>query len=917
MKLAHIARLSGILCAALLAPCLLQAQQAAPAPAPAPIAASPASASASAEAKPLYLDPSLPADVRAADLVSRMTLDEKVSQMLDDAPAIPRLGIPAYNWWNEALHGVARAGVATVFPQAIGLAATWDTNLMHEVGDTISTEARAKYNEAQRNGDTSRYHGITFWSPNINIFRDPRWGRGQETYGEDPFLTGSMAVAFIQGMQGDDPHYLKVVATAKHYAVHSGPEPERHVFNVEPSATDLEDTYLAAFRAAVMDGKVASIMCAYNSIDGVPACANTNLLQDHLRKAWGFGGYVVSDCDAVADIVNTHKFAPSAAQGAAAAVLAGTDLDCGGEYASLVDAVHQGLLPESAIDAAVTRLFRARMLLGMFDPPEMVPFSKIPYSENDSPEHRELALEAERESIVLLQNSSGILPLKSSVNSIAVIGPSADDPDTLLGNYSGMPSSIVTPLAGIEQKFGDVDRVRYSLGATFTEQSDALVPSEALTPPASSSAAAAAATGAPAHGLLAEYYANDHFEGAPEVSRIEPRIYFNWDMQEPAIASKIPRKTFSVRWTGTLLAPYSGEYTLGAYRLRCDNCLPAGSASVQIYLDDKSVLQDSTPLRRSRTLVETKVTLEAGHSYALRIECAQNYGSVGLEFVWRPPAEPLLDDAVNLVKSSDVTVAFVGINSNLEGEEMPVNLPGFSGGDRTTIDLPAGQEKLIEAAIETRKPVIVVLQSGSAISADYASQHAAAMLEAWYGGEATGTAIAETLAGDNNPAGRLPVTFYRATSQLPPFEDYSMQGRTYKYFKGAPLYPFGYGLSYTKFVYQQMKVSPVAGAPGKYQVRVLVNNVGRLEGDEVVELYVSRGQQPEDPIRELYGIRRIHLLPAQIRRVEFTVDLSTPPGAAGAADAAKPAAAAGPITFSVGGGQPLPGAAFEQRTVQP
>jgi beta-glucosidase len=905
MEVGLLKRACGAGCLMLLACCVVRAQQSEPtAPArAAPLAAAPN------EATPIYLDPMQPADARAADLVSRMTLEEKVSQMQNAAVAIPRLGIPAYDWWSEALHGVAFAGTATVFPQAIGLAATWDTDLMHRVADTISTEARAKYNEAQRNGDTSRFHGLTFWSPNINIFRDPRWGRGQETYGEDPFLTANLGVAFIQGMQGNDPRYLKTVATAKHFAVHSGPEPLRHVFDANPSETDLDDTYLPAFRAAVVDGKVASVMCSYNAVDGVPACANANLLQDHLRTAWGFGGYVVSDCAAITDINVGHAYKPTLAEASAAAVLAGTDLSCGKEYASLVDAVHEGLITEAAIDASADRLFRARILLGMFDPPEMVPYSKIPYSENDSPEHRQLALEAARESIVLLQNSRGILPLKNGVRSIAVIGPSADDRDTLLGNYNGTPSSLVTPLEGIEQRFGAKTKIRYALGATFTDQTDVLVPTDALTPPDSVAAAAAdAGTGAaPAHGLLASYYANDSFTGAPEISRVDPNVYFNWDAKDPAIVAKIARKEFSVRWTGMLRAPASGDYALGVVRLRCDNCQPAGTAAARIFLDGKPVLDDDSTIHHNRQVSQTTVTLEAGRKYALRVECAQSNGSVGLELVWRPPADSLLADAVEAVKSSDVTVAFLGINASLEGEEMAVDMPGFKGGDRTTLDLPPRQEKLLETAIATGKPVVVVLESGSAISANFAAQHAAALLEAWYGGEAAGTAIADTLAGDNNPAGRLPITFYKSVDQLPAFEDYSMQGRTYKYFKDKPLYPFGFGLSYSTFTYSNLRVTQAAGAAGTFEVTANVKNTSARDGDEVVEAYVSRGTSAEDPIRELEGIKRIHLRAGASSDVQFAIDLAPAAGAA----------AAGKITFSVGGGQPLPGTHFVQTSLQP
>jgi beta-glucosidase len=860
------------------------------------------------QTKPPYLDPSLTPEQRAADLVSRMTLDEKASQMQDVAVAIPRLGIPEYVWWNEALHGDARSGLATVFPQAIGLAATWDVELMHRIADTISTEARAKYNESIRNDIRGRYHGLTFWSPNINIFRDPRWGRGQETYGEDPFLTSRFGVAFIQGMQGDDPHYLKVVATAKHFAVHSGPEPLRHMFDVQPSTRDLEETYLPAFRASVVEGKVDSIMCAYNRIDGFPACANANLLQDHLRKDWGFQGYVVSDCGAITDIVNGHHYKPTMAEADVAAVEAGDDLSCGSEYSALVEAVHNGLIPVADVDRAVERLFVARFRLGMFDPPEMVPYSKIPYSENDSPEHRQLALEAAQESIVLLKNSNHTLPLSPKIRRIAVIGPAASDPDTMLGNYYGTPSKIVTPLDGVRDAFGNKADVKFSIGSTFTDHSDSLLPADQMiTPPAG------AAGGQPAHGLLAEYYANANFEGAPAVTRVEPRVYLHWDMRDPDIVTKIPRKQFSVRWSGTLRVPYSGEFAIGVIRLRCDDCLPAGIASARIYLDDQIILDESSQLRTSRIPSETKVKLEAGHDYRFRLEYKQDHGSVGVELLWRPPAEALLADAVQTVKDSDVTLAFLGLNGNLEGEEMNLNIPGFSGGDRTSLDLPEPQERLLEAAIATGKPVVLVLMSGSAISANYAEQHAAAILEAWYGGEQGGTAIAQTLAGENNPAGRLPVTFYRSVDQLPAFENYSMQGRTYRYFTGDPLFPFGFGMSYSEFRYSKLSVTPVAGAASQYDVTARVENTSDRDGDEVVELYFSRGPASGDAIRELRGLQRIHLKAHESRDVQFVLNAAP----LDAADSTLPAPAPGPITVSVGGGQPLPGAQFVETTVRP
>jgi beta-glucosidase len=606
-----------------------------------------------------FLNPDLPAEVRAADLVGRLTLQEKVLQMQDAAPAIPRLGIPAYDWWSEALHGVARAGRATVFPQAIGLAATWDAELMHRVADVISSEARAKFNQGIRQSESLRYHGLTFWSPNINIFRDPRWGRGQETYGEDPFLTSRMAVAFIQGMQGTDPHYLKTIATAKHFAVHSGPEPSRHSIDVHPSAADLEETYLPAFRSSVVEGQAGSVMCAYNSIDGAPACASSLLLRKHLRDAWRFQGYVVSDCGAITDIVEGHKYKPTLAEGVAAAVKAGTDLTCGDEYASLIEAVKRGLISESEIDQSLTRLFVARMRLGMFDPPERVPHTKIPYSENDSPAHRQQALQAARESIVLLKNGllkngGNFLPLHGNLRRIAVVGPAADDPDTMLANYHGTPSSLVTPLAGMQRQFGAKSEVRFALGSTFSSGSNALVPGNLVQPGSTSSGS----------GFLAEYYANPDFQGNPAVYRVEQRVYLQREMQDADLESRIPHNSYSARWTGDLRAPYSGEYTIGIVRVRCEDCQAGDSA--QVFLDDKLILSDETESPWTKAAKETRMQLNGGSHYRLRVEYRQRRGGVGLQLVWKPPAQGLLTDAVEAVRNSDVAVAFLGLNSDLE-----------------------------------------------------------------------------------------------------------------------------------------------------------------------------------------------------------------------------------------------------------
>jgi beta-glucosidase len=819
-----------------------------------------------------YLNPDLPAERRAADIVARMTLDERVLQMQNNAPAIPRLNIPAYEWWNEALHGVARAGQATVFPQAIGLAATWDTVLMHRIADVISTEARAKYNEAIRKDEHRRYQGLTFWSPNINIFRDPRWGRGQETYGEDPYLTGRLAVAFIKGMQGTDPHYFKVIATAKHYAVHSGPEPSRHEFDVKPADRDLVETYLPAFKAAILEGKADSVMCAYNRVDGVPACASTDLLQKRLRGEWGFQGYVVSDCGAIADIFRFHKYKPNAAEASAVAVKAGTDLTCGNEYRSLTDALKNGLITEAEINRSLERLFVARFKLGMFDPPERVPFSKIPYSVNDSAEHRKVALEAARESIVLLKNENQTLPVKPAIRKIAVIGPSADDPEALLGNYNGFSQKQVAPLEGIQRQFAGKAEIRFALGATYTGISQALVPSVALAPPAPNIG----------HGVLAEYFDNPEFQGAAKVQRVEPRPFLQPGIVDPAVAAAFPQTTYSVRWTGTLHPPVAGEYSFTPRA--------AGRNTLRLFLDDKELVPaestaQTNPGRGAPPAL--RITLDPGHVYRFRLEFRPQGPQVNAALAWIPPAESLLAEAADAVKNADLAVAFVGLNPNLEGEEMRVSIPGFLGGDRTDLKLPANQERLLQAAFATGKPVIVVLTAGSAVAANLAAERAAAVLVSWYGGEEAGTAIAETLAGASNPAGRLPVTFYRGVEQLPAFEEYGMKGRTYRYFTGDALWGFGFGLSYSKFGYAGLRTQRTAkGAT----VSVRVKNESAREGDEVVQLY-TLGGKPDDAIRTLRGFQRIHLRPNETRTVEFVIGVEDLPKEK--------------VRISVGGGQPV------------
>jgi len=815
-----------------------------------------------APANAAYMNPALPVDQRVDDLIGRMTLDEKVAQMRDHATPIPRLGVPKYDWWNEGLHGVAFAGYATNFPQVIGMAATWDTDLVHKMGQTVSTEARAKYNEAMRQDHHEMFFGLTFWAPNINIFRDPRWGRGQETYGEDPFLTGRMGVAFVTGMQGDDPKYFRVVSTPKHYAVHSGPEPLRHGFNVNASPHDLEDTYLPAFRATVTEAHAQSVMCAYNSIDGAPACANTMLLRDHLRDAWKFDGYVVSDCAAVADVFAGHHYAPDKAHAAAAAVKAGTDLECGfreGQaFPSLAEAVHLGLIKESEIDNALRRLFRARFKLGMFDPPSSFAYGQIPVSEVNSAEHRQLSLQAARESIVLLKNQDHTLPLKAGLVQVAVVGPTAELVQSLQGNYNGPPPSPVYPLDGIEKRFAA--KVAYAQGSTLVEGFAMPIEHTALHPASGSG-----------DGLTGEYFSSPDLSGQPVLTRTDRNINFNWDKVVPV--DGLQRNNFSVRWTGIFAPPAAGDYKLGVrvnYCYACEN-----AEGFNLYLDDKLLVESGGKTPERGDVRQVSVTFTNSDPHKIRLEYLHGTGTAGIDLSWQAPADVLRAQAVAAAKQADVTIAFVGLSPSLEGEEMPVKLDGFSGGDRTSIDLPAVQEDLLKALVATGKPLVVVLQNGSALAVNSAQKHANAILEAWYPGAEGGTAIAETLAGDNNPGGRLPLTFYSSLKQVPPFEEYSMRGRTYRYLAEKPLYGFGFGLSYTTFAYSNLKVPSEVKAGDAVIVEGDVKNAGTVAGDEVVELYLTQPKAFETPLRTLAGFKRVHLAAGESAHVSLTIDPRT------------------------------------------
>lgn len=820
-----------------------------------------------AAARPLYLDPDADAAARARDLVGRMTLEEKVSQLMNQAAAIPRLGVPAYEWWNEALHGVARAGVATVFPQAIGLAATFDVPLMHEIAEVIGNEGRAKHHQFVRQGRRGRYQGLTFWSPNINIFRDPRWGRGQETYGEDPYLTGQLGVAFVKGLQGDDPRYYRVIATAKHYAVHSGPEPDRHTFDARPTERDLWETYLPAFKMLVQDGQVASVMSAYNRINGESATASDRFLNDILRDQWGFRGYVVSDCGAVDDIFRHHKIVATAEEASALSITKGCDLECGGVFRSLLAAVGKGLVREADLDVALHRLFEARMRLGMFDPPERVKWAQIPYSVNDAPAHDQLARRVARSSMVLLKND-GALPLRKDLGTVAVIGPTANDLMSLLGNYNGTPARPVTILAGIRQAVAPGTRVLYERGTDLVEGRN-----DPRAVPIVETAYLRPAAGSAEHGLTGAYFRGKTLEGEPQLTRLDPKVEFRWDRgaptDEPVARGELPAERglpndgFSVRWTGVLVPPASGEYEM----------VVTANDGARLTVDGRTIIDAWTDTFVARA-TSGRVTLEAGREYPVTLEYYENDRDAEVRLAWRiPGAPPPFEAALAAARAADAVVFVGGLTAEVEGEEMRVSYPGFAGGDRTDIELPAVQRKLLEALHATGKPVILVLTTGSAVGLRWAHDNLPGILVAWYPGQQGGNAVADVLFGETSPAGRLPVTFYESASQLPDFADYRMEGRTYRYFRGEPVYPFGHGLSYTTFEYANLRLSrATAGAGDRIDVTAEVRNTGARAGDEVVQLYVRAPDAgPAAAIRTLRGVERVSLAPGERKVVRFSL----------------------------------------------
>ncbi|MBJ6121668.1 glycoside hydrolase family 3 C-terminal domain-containing protein [Sphingomonas mollis] len=826
------------------------------------------------------------ADPAIAAAIATMTVEEKAAQLQSTAPAEPKAKLPAYDWWNEGLHGLARNGHATVFPQAIGMAATWDTDLIHRIGDVVATEARAKFNAQPVDADRRIYEGLTIWSPNINIFRDPRWGRGQETYGEDPYLTGRLGVAFVTGLQGPDAAHPKVIATPKHLAVHSGPEAGRDSFDVDPSPQDLEATYLPAFRLAVTEGKAQSLMCAYNSIHGTPACASAPLMIDRIRKDWGFTGFTVSDCDAIANIHLFHHYRLDAAAAAAAAVKGGTDLNCGTAYAALPQAVSRGLVTEAEIDTALARSLEARRALGIaFGAAN--PWRRVKPSALGAPAHHALALEAARKSIVLLKNDADRLPLKPGAR-IAVIGADADDLGVLQANYHGTAIAPVTPLDGIRAQFGATN-VRYAQGSLLADGAAVVIPETAF-------------RSAGRTGLKAEYFAATDLIGTPVATRQERRIDVDHNRASPL--SQLGTQ-FGVRWSGEFVPPGPGDYRLVVDVPACwKNCTRHDAVRVSI---DGKPLADGD-VKRGR--IEIPYTSD-GRAVPFALELQHHSEDEGIRLLWLPPAEPLLREAVAATEGMDAIVAVVGLSPDLEGEALSVSVPGFVGGDRTDIALPLPQQRLLAALKATGKPLVIVLTSGSAVAVDPAA--ADAILTAWYPGEAGGTAIAETLAGRNNPAGRLPVTFYRQTSDLPAFVDYGMKERTYRYFTGTPLWGFGYGLSYTKFGYVARQPTATVTAGASLTIEADVTNIGARAGDEVAQVYLvppagaATGITTPVLQRQLVGFRRLSLTPGKASRVAFTLD---PRAMSTVSRDGTRSVVPGQYRLFVGGGQPdtAPGA---------
>ncbi|WP_201982762.1 glycoside hydrolase family 3 C-terminal domain-containing protein [Hymenobacter rubidus] len=869
------------------------AQQAATASAP------PASTPAVAAENPANLpfrNPDLDIDQRVNDLVGRLTLPEKISQMLNTSPPIDRLGVPGYNWWNEALHGVARTSMkTTVFPQAIGMAATFDKDALLTMATMTADEARAIHQEYERRGERGRYTGLTFWTPNINIFRDPRWGRGQETYGEDPYLTGQLGMALVKGFQGDDPKYYKITACAKHFAVHSGPEPSRHVFDAKISDYDLWDTYLPAFRDLIVDAKVASVMCAYNAYEGQPCCGSDKLMTEILYKKWKFVGYATSDCGGIHDFYRTHKTDPDAPTAAATGVLHGTDLECANgksfTYTSLQEAVKRGLLTEQQIDVSVKRLFKIRFQLGMFDPVERVKYAQIPMSVVESAPHQAHALKMAQESIVLLKNERNTLPLRKDLKKIAVFGPNADNDAVQLGNYNGFPTNNVTPLEGIRAKVGPGTEVTYTQGIDYA--SSTVYESFDINKHLSYD-------GKP--GFQAQYFKGTNLEGQPIASVQEARLNRNIADPEQEIVPGVRSENVSARYLTTFTPDKTEEVALQIN----------GDDGYRLFVDDKLVVDKWTTQNSSNSQYAFKV--EAGKKVNLKLEYFQNTGRSILKFGGARVLPLDQQRVLAQAKEADAIIFVGGISPRLEGEEMKVDIEGFNGGDRTSIALPKAQTDLLKLLHATGKPVVFVMMTGSAIGCTWEAANLPAIVNTWYGGQATGTALADVLFGDYNPSGRLPVTFYKSESQLPAFDNYDMAGRTYRYFKDTPLYPFGHGQSYSTFKYSNLKMPATTQTGQPVTVSVEIQNTGQRAGDEVAQLYVRHPDvKGRTALHALEGFQRVALKAGEKKTVQFTL---TPRQLSQLNAQAQRAELPGKVHVFAGGGQPLTQAVANGRVLK-
>lgn len=795
-----------------------------------------------------YQNPKLSPKERAADLCSRMTLEEKAQVMIDRSKAVPRLGVPEFAWWSEALHGVGRNGISTVFPSCIGMAASFDDVLLERIYTAVSDEARAKNTVQRKTGRVGKYQGLSFWTPNINIFRDPRWGRGQETYGEDPYMNSRMGLAVVRGLQGPAGHkYMKLYACAKHFAVHSGPEKTRHKFNIENlPPRDLWETYLPAFKELVQTGGVKEVMCAYQRFDGEPCCGSNRLLQQILRDEWGFDGLVVSDCGAISDfwVKGRHGVSKDAASASAKAVISGTDVECGGNYKSLPEAVEAGEITEQQIDKSVMRLLEARFELGDFDPDSLVEWTRIPESVVACKAHKELALEMAREQMVLLQNKGNVLPLEKDASKIVVMGPNAADSTMLWGIYFGQPAHSVTVLEGIRAKLGD--GVKYVKGCDITS----------MTETESVFGEIRDACGEP--GMSAQFWNNSGMKGKPVCQgSYSNRLKFDTG-GNTVFAPGVELTGFSGR--------FQGRFTAGKTELLNISYLNDGALRLIINGDTVVNRKNGNEVK----FYERQLKVQAGKAYDLQVDYSQMGNGATLNFDIARVKTLTAADVVRQTDGAETVVFVGGISPNLEREEAKVTEPGFDNGDRTSIELPAVQRELLSALHDAGKKVIFVNCSGSAVALTPETETCDAILQAWYPGEQGGTAVADVLFGDYNPGGKLPVTFYRDDSQLPPFDDYSMKGRTYRYFKGDALFPFGFGLSYTTFSLEQLAYRAADG-----KVSVSVTNTGDRDGVEVVQVYMRNTADTEGPLKTLRGFARVELKAGETKKIVIDMPRSS------------------------------------------